>query len=285
MGRQSSQSPPAARALFDRASDILGYDLAELCLRGPAEELHKTNRAQPALFVASLAALELLRAQSPEVLEQCEFAAGLSLGEYTALVFADVISFEDGLRLVQQRGDAMQAASDASDGAMCSVLGLEDGQVESFCDQARQGQVLEVANYLCPGNLVVSGHSAACERVKPLAEAAGAFRVVDLTVAGAFHTSLMQPAVEPLGKALHEAHFHAGRIPVVSNVDAVGRTQAGEIVDVLARQVVQPVLWEETMRRLMYEGVDHFYEVGPGKVLRQLVKRTNRQVSCETVIG
>ncbi len=285
MGRQTAQSLPAAQRLFEEASDLLGYDLVQLCLEGPAEELHRTNRAQPALFVASLAALELLRSDTPEAFEKCEFAAGLSLGEYTALVFAGVIRFEDGLRLVQRRGDAMQAASDTSDGAMCSVLGLDEAQVESICDEARQSEVLEVANYLCPGNQVVSGHATACERVKPLAEAAGAFRVVDLTVAGAFHTRLMQPAVEPLGRALRQVDFQDGRIPVVSNVDAIGRTDAAEIVDVLERQVVQPVLWEETIRRLIHDGVDHFYEVGPGKVLRQLVKRTNRQVSCESVIG
>jgi [acyl-carrier-protein] S-malonyltransferase len=195
MGRQLAESLPAARALFDRATTILGYDLAEICFEDPDEELDSTVYSQPALFVTSLAALEALRQRAPEVVEQCQGAAGLSLGEYTALVFAGVMDFEVALRVVQQRGEAMQAASDETPSGMVSILGLEPEQVQALCDQVRQpGEILQPANFLCPGNIAVSGHNAACERIADAATEAGAMKVVPLAVAGAFHTPIMQSA-------------------------------------------------------------------------------------------
>ncbi len=186
MGRQIYEQFSEARRLFDRANEILGMDLKTLCFEGPASELDSTAVSQPAIFVTSLAALEKLRAERPDVPLACEMAAGLSLGEYTALVFAGAMSFEDGLRVVQKRGEAMQAAADATPSGMASVLMLELPQVEQIRDQARSAGILEIANYLCPGNLVLSGENAAVEKAIELAEAAGA-RVVPLAVAGAFH--------------------------------------------------------------------------------------------------
>lgn len=283
MGRQLAAEFPAARMLFDQANEILGYDLAKLCFEGPAEQLNRTDRCQPALFVCSLAALEKLRQQSPEAVSGCAATAGLSLGEYTALVFAGVMSFEDGLRVVQVRGEAMQAASDATPSGMVSVLGLERDQVESLCDKARGGDVLRLSNFLCPANIAISGSKTACERATELAPEMGAMKAVPLAVAGAFHTSIMQPAVERLKAALADVEMHAPRIPVILNVDARPHDDVEQIRSMLVRQIVEPVLWEDSMRYLLGEGVDQFYEIGPGRVLRGLLRRIKRKTNCENV--
>lgn len=285
MGRELADSLPAARHLFDRASEILGYDLAQLCFEGPAEKLDSTVYSQPALFVTSLAALEQLRAQSPDVVESCAAAAGLSLGEYTALVFAGVMEFEAGLRVVQQRGEAMQAAADATPSGMVSILGLERDAVEALCEKARGGETLQIANFLCPGNLAISGHKAACQRAAEMAEGAGAMKAVPLAVAGAFHTSIMQPAVARLEGALAGVPLKKPRIPVISNVDAAAHDDPEEIRSLLAKQVVSPVRWEDSMRALLAQGYDKFYEVGPGRVLRGILKRIDRKAACEGVMG
>ena len=175
MGAQLAETLPAARRLFDRAAEVLGYDLAEICFHGPDEDLDSTVYSQPALFVTSLAALELLRQESPEKVDACAAAAGLSLGEYTAIVFAGAMEFEDGLRVVQQRGQAMQEASDRTPSGMVSILGLDPAQVQRLCDEVRrEGEVLQCANFLCPANVAVSGHNAACERIADAATQAGA---------------------------------------------------------------------------------------------------------------
>jgi [acyl-carrier-protein] S-malonyltransferase len=284
MGRVLAESLPAARQLYDRAAGVLGYDLAEICFQGPAEDLDSTVYSQPALFVTSLAAIEALRSRSPGVVEQCQAAAGLSLGEYTALVFAGVMDFETGLRVVQRRGEAMQAAADETPSGMVSILGLEPEQVEQLCVQVRrEGEILQSANFLCPGNIAVSGHNAACERIAEAAEAAGAMKVVPLAVAGAFHTPIMQSAVERLAQALADVPLQAPRIPVISNVDARPHEDPEAIRDLLIRQVMSPVLWEESMRYLVEQGWNSFYEVGPGRVLRGLLRRLDRKLPCENV--
>jgi [acyl-carrier-protein] S-malonyltransferase len=196
-------------------------------------------------------------------------------------VFAGAMDFETGLRVVQERGRAMQAAADATPSAMLSVLGMERAAVEKLCDESRRdGEVLQVANLLCPGNIVVSGSLAAIERAGPAAEAAGAMRTIRLAVAGAFHTSLMQPAVERLRKVLAGVNLHQPRIPVWSNVDARCHDDPGEIRELLIRQVCSPVLWEESMVSMLGDGCDQFHEVGPGRVLRGLMKRISRKIVC-----
>ena len=285
MGRTWAESLPAARKLYERAAHILGYDLAQLCFEGPAEKLDSTVYSQPALFVTSLAALESLHTSQTQVVADCQAAAGLSLGEYTALVFAGVMSFEDGLRVVHERGRAMQDAADAAPGGMLSILGLEVAKIEQLCDEARQGEVLQVANLLCPGNIVVSGHKTACQRVAALAEAAGAMKTIPLAVAGAFHTPLMQSAVERLTAALADVNLQTPRIAVVSNVDAQVHRDPEEIRQLLIRQVVSPVRWEDSVRWLLAEGYGPFYEVGPGRVLRGLLKRIDRKAAAEGTDG
>lgn len=283
MGQQLYESLPAARDLFDRANKVLGYDLAKLCFTGPAEELDSTVRSQPALFVSSLAALESLRAQTPDVILSCEAAAGLSLGEYTALVFAGVMEFEDGLRLVATRGAAMQHAADAVPSGMVSILGLDRGQVEALCNEARENEILEIANLLCPGNIAISGENDACQRAAELAPKMGAMKAVPLAVAGAFHTKIMQSAVAKLAEALANVPMKKPEIPVVSNVDAVPHDDPEEIRDLLVKQVVSPVRWEDSMRYLLANDYKQFYEIGPGRVLKGLLKRIDRSLNCESV--
>jgi len=282
MGRHLVEQYPRARELYDAATEILGYDLAELCFEGPAEQLDSTIISQPAIFVSSLAAMEKLRADSPEVVLGCEMAAGLSLGEYTALVFAGAMSFEDGVRLVQRRGQAMQAAADATPSGMVSILLLDIEQVQEICEEASGQGHIGIANYLCPGNLVVSGTNAACLRAAELAEAAGG-RAVPLAVAGAFHTEIMKPADTELQEALSDVPLKAPDLPVISNVDVQSHTDPDDIRDTLVRQVVNPVRWEETLRAMMEADCTDFYEIGPGKVLKGLLRRVNRKTPCTTI--
>ena len=283
MGRRLAESLPAARQLYDRAGEILGYDLARLCFEGPAEDLDSTVYSQPAMFVTSLAAIESLRAETPDVVLACEATAGLSLGEYTALVFAGVMEFEDGLMLVQRRAAAMQEAADAVAGGMVSILGLERVEVEALCEKARAGDPLKIANLLCPGNIVISGGLAACERAAEMAQSFGAMKALPLAVAGAFHTEIMRPADQRCAEALAEVPMQKPRIPVISNVDALPHDDPEEIRQILVRQILQPVRWEDSMRYLLEQGFDQFYEVGPGRVLRGLLRRIDRSASCQCV--
>jgi [acyl-carrier-protein] S-malonyltransferase len=282
MGRQLCESLPAARRLFDEASEVLGYDLAAVCAQGPAERLNSTVVSQPAIFVSSLAALESLKATQPDVVASCTGAAGLSLGEYSALVFAGALSFRDALRVVQKRGEAMQAASDRTPSGMVAVLGPDEAAVRDLCNKARGGGVLEPANFLGPGNTVLSGDRAACEAVEQLAESAGG-RPVRLAVAGAFHTVLMKPADAALAAALVGVELRPPRLTVWSNVDAAPHTDPEEIRRLLVRQVVEPVLWEQTLRNLLAAGFDRFYEIGPGRVLAATLKRVQRKAECYNI--
>jgi [acyl-carrier-protein] S-malonyltransferase len=283
MGKRLAESLPSARRLYDRAADVLGYDLAKLCFEGPADDLDSTVYSQPAIFVTSLAALESLRAESPDVVLACEATAGLSLGEYTAMVFAGAIEFEDGLTLVQRRGAAMQEAADATPSGMVSILGLERVEVEALCEKARNGETLQIANLLCPANIVISGGLAACERAAEMAQSCGAMKAVPLAVAGAFHTEIMRPADQRCAEALAEVPMQTPRIPVISNVDALPHDDPEEIRQILVRQILQPVRWEDSMRYLLQQGFDQFYEVGPGRVLRGLLRRIDRGASCQCV--
>jgi [acyl-carrier-protein] S-malonyltransferase len=282
MGKSIVEKSPAARALFDQASEILGYDLAQICFEGPAEKLDTTEVSQPAIYVTSLACLELLKAEQPDVVASCRITAGLSLGEYTALVFAGAMSFADGLRVVQKRGQAMQAAANATPSGMVSLLLMDREKVLELCRQASDVGTIQIANNLCPGNIVVSGAKAACEKIAGLAPDAGG-RAIPLTVAGAFHTAIMKPADDQLAQALANVEIQPPRIPVISNVDAKPHSDPAEIRQILVQQVLNPVLWEDSMRLLLAEGIDKMYEIGPGKVLKGLMKRIDRKLDIETI--
>jgi [acyl-carrier-protein] S-malonyltransferase len=283
MGRALDQELPAARALFDQAGAILGFDLRAACFDGPADLLEATDVSQPAIFVASLAALEDLKAKQPDVVAACGGAAGLSLGEYTALVFAGALDFETGLRVVRRRGQAMQAAAVATPSGMAGILGLDEPAIDELCRRIAPHGRLWKANLLGPGNIVVSGERTALEHLDPIATELGAARVFPLAVAGAFHTPLMQPADQQLAEVLATAPVRPPRLPVYSNVDAAPHSDPVDIRRTLVAQVLQSVRWEESMRRMLADGFDTFYEIGPGRVLTGLLKRVDRKVPCTSI--
>lgn len=282
MGASLAASLAAAKTLFEQAATVLGYDLLAVCTNGPAEKLNATDISQPAIFVASLAALESLKQSEPAAADGVIATAGLSLGEYTALVFAGAMSFADGLAVVRERGRAMQAAAVATPSGMVSALLLDPPKVEEVVQEAGVAGRIWIANYLCPGNTVLSGETAAIDAAEKLIEAKGG-KPVRLPVAGAFHTDLMRPADQELAAALEKAEIRSPMIPVWSNVDAHSHSDPSEIRSLLVRQVLNPVRWEETMRNFLAAGVERFYEIGPGKVLAGLLKRINRKTECKNV--
>lgn len=279
MGKVAFERFEVVRQLFEQASDILGYSIKDICFDGPEAKLNSTVISQPALYVTSMAAIEVLKQTSPEAVEACAGAAGLSLGEYSALAFSGAIGFEEGLTMVQKRGEAMQAAADKCESGMVSILGLDAEKVQQICDKARvDGQILQPANFLCPGNIAVSGHKESCEQVESVAAEAGAMKCIPLAVAGAFHTPVMDSAVEPLTAAVSETTFSDSRIPVYCNVDAAVHAKADEFGPLLVRQICSPVRWHDTMDAMLADGYDEFYEVGTGRVLRGLLKRIKRKL-------
>ncbi|KAJ7521190.1 hypothetical protein O6H91_19G042100 [Diphasiastrum complanatum] len=290
MGKEAF-SLPAATALFEKAKEILGYDLLEICIEGPKEKLDSTVISQPAIYVASLAAVELLRNREggQAVIDSIDVTCGLSLGEYTALAFAGAFSFEDGLKLVKLRGEAMQAAADATPSAMTSVIGLNADKVQELCDVANQEvseeERVQIANFLCPGNYAVSGGVKGVQVVEEKAKSFKARMTVRLAVAGAFHTRFMSPAVSKLEAALAKTQISTPRIPVISNVDAQPHSSPQVIKDILAKQVTSPVQWETTLKTLFGKGLKSSYELGPGKVIAGIIKRIDKNAPPVVNIG
>ncbi|MHC4292676.1 MAG: ACP S-malonyltransferase [Planctomycetota bacterium] len=280
MGRDIAEAYPAANELYETANEIVGYDLKKICFEGPTEQLNTTTVSQPAIFVTSAALLEVVR----DMLPKAEFMGGLSLGEYTALYSAGVISFEDGVKLVQRRGEAMQAASDATKGGMVGIIGLDEGKVRQICDEARGDDILEGVNFNCPGQIVVSGGIEAIKRAEKLASEYGAIKAVCLDVAGAFHTEIMASASEALRQALDEVEMAIpGGVKIIANINAEYYLSPDEVKDGLCKQLTCPILWQKCMERLISEGVEDFYEIGPGRVLTGLMKRINRKIKVKNM--
>lgn len=288
MGAES-QSVPAAAELFEKANDILGFNLLDVCTNGPKEKLNSTVISQPAIYVTSLAAVEVLRAREGglDIINSVDVTCGLSLGEYTALAFSGAFSFEDGLKLVKLRGEAMQDAADAAPSAMVSIIGLDSEKVQLLCDAANEEvdekERVQIANFLCPGNYAVSGGIKGVEAVEAKAKSFKARMAVRLAVAGAFHTSFMEPAVSRLEAALAATEIRKPRIPVISNVDAQPHSDPETIKKILARQVTSPVQWELTVKTLLNKGLTKSYELGPGKVIAGIVKRMNKTADIENI--
>lgn len=276
MGRDLVAAFPGTRALFDRASEILGFDLAKVCFEGPAEELNRTDRCQPALLVHGIACLEVAKAKG---FPAAEAAAGLSLGEYTAHVYAGSLTFEDGVRLLQIRGAAMQAACDAVPSGMVSILGLDRAKVAEAV--AGQGDVA-VANLNAPGQIVISGEAKALERATARAKELGAKRAIPLKVAGAYHSMVMKPAQEKMREALAAVAIAKPRIPVWANVSAKPVVEPEEIRSALAAQICGSVLWEDSVRAM---GASKYFEFGPGKVLAGLVRKIDEKAEVVSIEG
>ncbi|MCS7309795.1 MAG: ACP S-malonyltransferase [Armatimonadota bacterium] len=280
MGREIAEASASARRIYEQADEILGYRLSRLCFEGDEEELRQTVHAQPALFVTSVATWAALSEQV-ELRPVC--VAGHSVGEYAALVAAGVLDWQDGLRLVRKRAEAMQEAAERSPGTMAAVLGLDAEAVEEACQQASSAGVVVVANRNCPGQVVISGEAEAVAQAGELCKGKGAKRVIPLRVSGAFHSPLMQPAAERFREALQQVRFRAPRIPVVANrtADVVG--EETDWVNLLTEQLLYAVRWEESVRRMAELGAQRFIELGPGDVLSGLIRRTLPEAQTLTV--
>ncbi|MFC4076429.1 ACP S-malonyltransferase [Salinithrix halophila] len=281
MGSSLCDADSRSRECFAEADRILGYSLSKLCFEGPEDELRLTANAQPALLTASVALLPLFE----EAGIRPDFVAGHSLGEYSALVAAGAMSFSDALRTVRQRGLLMEEAVPAGQGAMSAVLGLGREAVETACREVSGagGGAVEPANYNCPGQLVISGEKRAVEAAGEKCKEAGARRVVSLPVSGPFHSSLMKPAADRMEEVLKEFEVSDAQIPVVANVSATPQQEAEKIRRSLVEQVSSPVLWEDSMRWMVNEGVDTFIEIGSGNVLTGLVRKVERRVTALSV--
>ena len=277
MGKDLAEKFPPARQWFDRANAALGYDLASICFNGPEAELTKTENAQPGIFLVSWVAFELLKEQSPGL--KFEAAAGLSLGEFTALTAAGAMSFEDGLRVVRQRGKFMQEACDATRGGMAAIIGLDEAPTREVCGQAG----VTLANLNCPGQIVISGEAEKIGAAVELAKARGAKRAIPLVVAGAYHSPLMASAKPKLAAELERIEIAAPRVPVISNVTAQPHGRAEAIRGLLVEQVTSSVLWEQSMRYLLSQGYSRFIELGPGTVLSGFMKRIDKSVTMLNV--
>ena len=295
MGKALAEKHSEIADFYQQANDIVGYDLADLCFHGPEEKLNSTEFSKPAIFTTSAAALLALRsgliddvAQPPSAVLAPDACAGLSLGEYTALYAADAMTFVDALTLVQLRGQSMQAAADASQGSMVSILSLDPAAVQNLCDtilaDLPDTEILIPVNFNCPGQIVLSGSLNACKRAAENADSFGASRAVPLTVAGAFHSPLMAPAAEKLRQALDQTTFSPPSCPVLANVDALPYESVDQIPDKLMRQLTHPVLWQQTVEKLLDDGFERFVEIGPGRVLTGLVKKTARPLKLKPTI-
>ncbi|HEW78453.1 MAG TPA: [acyl-carrier-protein] S-malonyltransferase [Phycisphaerales bacterium] len=278
MGAKIALAFPAAAEIFLKADDILGFDLSSICFEGPAEQLNTTAISQPAIFVTSAAILEVLRTNPSADKLRADVTAGLSLGEYTALYAAGLISFEDALTLVRKRGQAMQAAAESQEGAMVSIIGLDEDKVNQLCAEAGEGKLLAAVNFNCPGQIVISGSKTACRRAEDLAVKYGAVKAVRLDVAGAFHTEMMSSAADALKEALRQAEIAEPLDTIIiANITAEYYESAEKITKSLIKQLTCPLLWQKCMEKLLADGVEKFYEIGPGRVLTGLMRRINRK--------
>jgi [acyl-carrier-protein] S-malonyltransferase len=281
MGKDFYDASPAAKAVFDRANQIIGFDLTSLCFNGPEDELNKTDKAQPAIYVTSIAAFEAARAVGKIEPETVTAYAGLSLGEYTALHLGGAFDFETGLKLVAARGRAMQDAAVVSPSGMVAIMGADEAAVMKLCEENANGEVLVPANFNAPGQVVVSGSNAACERFTKAAESAG-FKAIPLKVAGAFHSPLMQPGADRMSRELANANVQPPRKTVYSNVTAQPHGDVGSIKKLLIDQIVKPVRWEQTMQSLVAQGDARWIELAPGRVLTGLLKKINRRLPVDS---
>lgn len=273
MGKELFDSNPEAAEYFNKANESLGFDLKEIMFEGPEEKLKQTEFTQPAIFLHSVALFKTLNAKP-------DMVAGHSLGEFSALVACGAVSFEDALKIVRRRGELMQKAGADNPGTMAAVIGMDDEAVERVCDQAsaETGKEVVAANYNCPGQLVISGYKEAVEKAVELAKENGARMAMLLPVSGAFHSTLMQPAYDGLKNQLEQLSIETPECPIYSNYTAEPTTNPEEIRSNLLNQLLNPVRWTQTLNNMNANGADSFVEVGPGKVLQGLVKRTLKGV-------
>lgn len=282
MGKDFVAAFPVAKAVFENANRVLGFDLSEICFNGPEDRLNQTDIAQPAIYVSSVACFAAAKEAGMIQPEQVTAYAGLSLGEYTALHLGGVFSFEEGLRLVAARGRYMQEAAVATPSGMVSILGADEAAVQKLCEDNAHNEVLVPANFNSPGQIVVSGATAACQRVLAAAEGAG-YKAIALKVAGAFHSPLMQSGADKMARELEKVSFNSPQKTVYANVTAQAHSDAASIKRLLVDQIVKPVRWEQTMQLLVGQGDARWIELAPGRVLTGLLKKINRRLPVETL--
>ncbi|MEA3408642.1 MAG: ACP S-malonyltransferase [Chloroflexota bacterium] len=284
MGSKLYASYEDARALYDRADEILGFSLSRLCFEGPPERLNDTANTQPAIYTTSMALWKVLAPRLGEVCKRIVYTAGHSLGEFTALTAAGALRFEDGLRLVRERGRAMHDAGEEASGGMAAIIGLEDEEVAGIVAEANaDGQGVWIANYNSPGQVVIAGEKRALERAVSLAEKRKAKRAIPLKVSVACHTPFMEAAADRLGAALEETAFRRPNIPVVSNVRAIPLQEPQEIKEALLKQLNHPVRWVESVQTMVDDGVEATLEVGPRAVVSGLIRRIHRPLKLYEV--
>jgi [acyl-carrier-protein] S-malonyltransferase len=268
MGKDLYEGNSLVKEIYDRAEEILGFELKKICFEGPEELLKQTKITQPAIFVHSYVVSKLLDGKL-----KADMTAGHSLGEYSALVYADALDFETALRIVKVRGELMQKAGEQNPGMMAAIVGLDDEKVRKICDEVKDG-IVQPANFNAIGQVVISGEVEAVKMAMEIAKREGAKMVKELVVSGAFHSPLMESAKEELKKILDEVEFRKPKIPVYFNVTAKPTFEVEEIKDLLYHQITKPVLWTQTILNMRSDGAVKFYEIGPGKVLQGLIKRT-----------
>lgn len=276
MGKELYDSRKDIKDLMESANEILGFDILSIMFNGADEDLKKTEVTQPSIFIHSVAALKAVNGLGAEMV------AGHSLGEFSALVANGVLSFDDGLKLVSERAKAMQAACDANPSSMAAILGLEDAKVEEICAQI--SRIVVPANYNCPGQLVISGETAAVEEACVKLKEAGAKRALLLPVNGAFHSPLMQPAQERLAAAIEQTKFRKATIPVYQNITTTSISDPDEIKKNLIAQLTGPVKWTQSVQNMIKDGATNFVEVGPGKTLQGLIKKIDGSVDVASAI-
>ncbi|MBS4189188.1 ACP S-malonyltransferase [Bacillus sp. FJAT-49705] len=280
MGKTLAEADKNVKSFFEKADERLNFSLSKLIFEGPQEELTLTTNAQPALLTTSIAILEFFKQSNIKP----DYVAGHSLGEYTALVAAGAFSFEDGVYAVRKRGEFMEEAVPNGVGTMAAVLGLGRDELQSVTDEVtKEGNPVQLANLNCPGQIVISGSKLGVENASVKAKEAGAKRVMPLVVSGPFHSQLMQPAAEKFKNVLNEMEINNAEIPVIANVSADEMTSANDIKEKLIAQLYSPVLWEDSVQKMISLGVDTFIEIGPGKVLTGLVKKIDKTVRTYSV--
>ncbi|RXM57622.1 ACP S-malonyltransferase [Clostridium tetani] len=278
MGKELYDNFKECRDIFNRAEELLDFNVTDLCFKGPDEKLNKTEFTQPAILTVSIAISKLIKKRGIKA----EIAAGLSLGEYSALIYSGMLSFEDGVKLVRKRGKFMEEAVPKGIGGMAAIIGLKEEEIYKVCHEVSHIGIVEPANFNCPGQIVISGEINALRIACEMCQEKGALKVAMLKVSGPFHSSLLKKAADNLEKELNNIQFQKGNIPVITNVTA-DFMELDKIKDTLKSQVMHSVKWEQSMREMIKDGVNTFIEIGPGKTLTTFLKKIDRKISAYNI--
>ncbi|WDV45509.1 ACP S-malonyltransferase [Clostridiaceae bacterium M8S5] len=275
MGKEFYENYEESKNIYERASKVLGYDIAKMCIEGTQEELNKTENTQPAILTTSVAILEILKKKGIKA----DVVAGLSLGEYSALVASESLEFEEAVSLVRKRGKYMQEAVPQGKGTMAAIIGLDKDDVNKICEDVKEIGIAEISNLNCPGQIVIGGETESILKAMELSKEAGAKKVIQLKVSAPFHTSMLKPASDKLNEELENVEIKELKLPVVSNVTADYVIDKNNVKELLTKQVMKSVLWEDSIKKMIKDGVDTFIEIGPGNVLKGFNRKIDKKVT------